>query len=384
MIIYCGLRHFYIRHYKRLQGAEFQAADMQPDAYYILTHNKEVWDFSPELKDYGFSSQGKPRAILHLDKPVFTTPIILNDFTACAADWHQFARQYTEELEIEYPHAWYLRFKKATIFEQFLIDFSKELEQRKEGGIWGAGQSKLIAKLAAHNRSGQNRVIPPGQTKDFLLQIPLHRFPLPEAETLEKLGIKTIGELGNIPSIELSNHFGQKTAAFLQKLGRGEDIIPFQPRPIQEYSWTLDLTTLDDFLRPLASFELKPYLKQGMETLASTLRDQHKVAGQIKLEIYLAQGDYFESIRLLKQATDESQVLLRIVESLLPEDRIAQIGVVLSKLEASPLAQLTMFWEPQSPKLDAELTNHAQVGIELPRRERLLMLWEECLREQIH
>lgn len=415
MITYCGLRHFYIRHYKLLQGAEFQVANRQPDAYYILTHNREIWDFSPELKDYGVFSQGRPRDVLHLDKPVFTFPINLSDFTSCAEDWHKFARQYTEDLEIEYPHAWYLRFKQPAIFEQFIIDFSKKLEQEKEGGIWGSGQSKLVAKLAAHNRAGHNRIIPPGQTKDFLSQIPLQRFPLPESETLEKLGIKTIGELGSIPAVELSNQFGQKTAHFLHKLGGGEDIVPFQPRPIQEYSWTLDLTTLDGFLRPLEPSEFKPYLKQGLEKLASTLKDEHKVAGQIKLEAFLAQEccverlqtheaskvttnkeTYFEHKRQLKQATDEPKALLRIVESLLPEGRFAQIRVVLSKLEASSLAQLTMFWEPQDPKSrtfhetasaarttrddiqQQELTNYAQIGVELPRRERLLMLWEEC------
>ncbi len=381
MIIYCGLRHFYIRHFNP------QVANLQPDAYYILTHNMEIWDFSPELKDYGVSSQGKPRTVLHLDKPVFTIPIGLSDFTAYAEDWHRFARQYTEYLEIEYPHAWYLRFKQPAIFEQFIIDFNKKLEYEKAGGIWGAGQSKLVAKLAAHNRSGHNRIIAPGQTKDFMHQIPLRRFQLPETETLEKLGLKTLGELGRIPTVELSNHFGQKTAAFLQKLGCGEDIIPFQPRPIQEYSWALDLTILDGFLRPLESFEFKPYLKQGIDKLASTLKDQYKVAGQVKLEGYLAQGTYFENKRQLKQATDEPKILLRTVESLLPEDRFAQIGVVLSKLEASSLAQLTMFWEPQAPKLmDEELAglahfaHYAQVGVELPRRERLLMLWEECFR----
>lgn len=367
-IIYCGLRHFYIRHLESPQN----------NAYYILTHNREIWDFSPELKGHGFTNQRKPQAVFHLDKPMLTLPITLSDFTSCAENWHEFSYQYTEELEIEYPHAWYLRFKEPTIFEQFIIDFSTKLREEKWGGIWGAGQSKLVAKLAAHNLK-DGEIIPPGQTKDFLSQIPLRRLPLPELETLEKLGIKTIGELGDIPFVELGNQFGQKTAALLQKFGCGEDIVPFQPRQIQEYSWTLDCTTLDGFLRPLVSHELKPYLQQGMEKLASTLKDQHKVAGQIKLETHLAEGKCFEEKRQLKEAIDDPKALTRMVESLLPQDPIAQIGVVVSKFEVSPLAQLTMFWEPQDPKLnDEELINYAQIGIELPRRERLLMLWEEC------
>ncbi len=358
MIIYCGLRHFYIRHFKPQQ-------DGTP---YILTHNKEIWDFSPELKI-------TPQQALKV-------PIILNDFAPFAEDWHTFSLGYTNELEVEYPHAWYLRFKHGAIFKQFITDLRTKLQKEKEGGIWGAGQSKLVAKLAAHNLKGSERIVPPERTKSFLDQIPIERLPLPELTTLEKLGIKTLGELANIPTIELRNQFGQR-AAILQRLGRGEDVVPFQTRQTLEYSWTLDCTTLDGFLRPLESHELKPYLNQGMEKLASTLKDQHKVAGQIKLEVQLAEGSHFKKKRQLKQATNEPEILKRSVKSLLPGAPIAQINVIAYQLEASPLAQLTMFWDPETPKLISEelpdqIQGVAQIGVELSRRERLLILWEEC------
>ncbi len=372
MIVYCGLRHFYIRHFN----------PPQHDAYYILTHNREIWDFSPELKEHGFTNQTK--TALYLDKPVLTLPISLNDFDIYAQDWHKFCQLYTEELEVEYPHAWYLRFSQPTIFEQFILDFSQRLQQ-KDGGIWGAGPSKLVAKLAAHNRSGQSRIVTPEQTKSLLRQIPLHRLPLPEAESLERLGIKTIGELDSIPLVELSIQFGQRTATLFEKIGRGEDLVPFQPLQAQEYIWSLDCTTLEGFLRPLAPSELKPYLEQGAMKLAATLKDQHKIAGQITLGAHLEQEAYFEKTRQLKEATDDPGVIKRIVESLLPETYIAELEIVVGKLEASSLAQLTMFWEPQVPRImDEELACYAQVGIELPRRERLLMLWEEYFNEQIH
>ena len=362
MIIYCGLRPFYIRHFNPPQA----------DAYYILTHNREIWDCSPGLPI-------KTKAVLQLDRPVLTIPITLSDFASYAEDWHAFTLHYTDELEIEYPHSWYLRFKERAIFEQFITDYNDKMQRENEGGIWGAGQSKLVAKLAAHNCTGYDRIVPPGHTKSFLSQLPLHRLPLPELETLEKLGIKTIGELGNIPPMELSSQFGQKTADILHKLGNGEDLVSFHPHQTQEFRWSLDCITLDGFLRPLASHELKSYLQQGMEKLAATLKDQHKVAGQIKLEAHLAQGTYFEKTRQLKQATDDPKVIHRIAESLVPEDFFTQVDVVISKLEASPLAQLTMFWEPQAPRvMDDDLKNYAQVGVKVPRRERLLMLWEEC------
>lgn len=364
MIIYCGLRHFYIRHFKP-----------PTDTYYILTHNKKIWDFSPELKNYRLTNQTRHQAILHLDKPVLTLAIDLKDFAPFAKDWHAFSRQYTHELEVEYPHAWYLRFKNPAISKQFLIDFSEKLQQEEKGGIWGAGQSKLVAKLAAHNLTGYDRVIAPEQTKRFLDKIPLHRLPLLELAALEKLGIKTIGELGGTPLLELSNQFG-KRAEVLHKLGRGEDLVSFQAQQAQEHTWGLDFTTLDGFLRPVSVHELKPYLKRGIKELASKLKKRHKMAGEVQVETHIAQGTRFEKKRQLKATTDDPNVLTRAVESLLPNEPLAQINVVISKLEASPLAQLTMFWEPQTPKLSEELPT--QTGVELPRRERLLLLWEEC------
>ncbi|HHT42938.1 MAG TPA: hypothetical protein GX014_05990 [Firmicutes bacterium] len=370
MIIYCGLRHFYIRNFKPQDEG-------QTDAYYILTHKKKVWDFSPELKEHGFTGQSG-RAVLHLDKPVLTISIDLADFTPPAQAWHDFSRQYTNELEVEYPHAWYLRFKQPAIFQQYILDFAEKLRQGQDEGIWGAGQSKLVAKLAAHNLTGYNRIVPPEQTPSFLRQIPLHRLPLDELSTLEKLGIKTIGQLGEVPLVELGNQFGPQAAA-LQKLGRGEDLVPFQAEQTQECRWSLDCTTLEEFMRPLHPQELKPYLQRGMEKLAAALQKQQKTAGELQLEACSAQGLLFKKNRLFKEAADDAESFLRALESLLPEEPLAHIEVVLSRLEFSTAAQLSMFWEPQAPKLfDEELLQYAQAGIELPRRERLLLLWEEC------
>ncbi len=204
------------------------------------------------------------------------------------------------------------------------------------------------------------------------------RLPLDELSTLEKLGIKTIGQLGEVPLVELGNQFGPQAAA-LQKLGRGEDLVPFQAEQTQECRWSLDCTTLEEFMRPLHPQELKPYLQRGMEKLAAALQKQQKTAGELQLEACSAQGLLFKKNRLFKEAADDAESFLRALESLLPEEPLAHIEVVLSRLEFSTAAQLSMFWEPQAPKLfDEELLQYAQAGIELPRRERLLLLWEEC------
>lgn len=376
MIVYCGLRHFYVLNFLRLHAAEAQG-----DAYYILTHQGQVWDFSPELKDYHFNPQKSGRAVLQLDKPVLTIPISLPDFLPLAQKWHRFSRQYTEELEIEHPHSWYLRFKQPAILQQFLLDLSAKLKEDQGGGIWGAGESKLVAKLAAHNLKGPERIVPSEQTGRFLNSIPLHRLPLEEATALEKLGFKTLGELGAIPLVELSSQFGDR-AEVLQRLGRGEDLVPFQPEQILEQTWFLDCTSLEGFLRPLERWELQPYLKQGMEELASALAAKQQVAGELEVEAHPAQGTVIKKSRAFKEAAADPKQFLRTVENLLPQGPLAQIKVVVRQLAPAPLAQLAMFWEPPGVTLsEQELLElgqlGTQVGIELPRRERLLSLWEE-------
>ena len=70
---------------------------------------------------------------------------------------------------------------------------------------------------------------------------------------------------------------------------------------------------------------------------------------------------------------------MRAVESLLPAEPLAQLTVLLSSLEPSAAAQLSRSWEPQAPRpLEEELAPLTQRGVELPRRERLLLLWREC------
>ena len=217
MIVYCGLRHFYIRHFESPRASESQS-----DAYYILTHKREIWDFSPELKEHGFTN--------HPTKPICTIPISLSDFAPFAQEWHQFSRLYTEELEVEYPHAWYLRFRQRPIFEQFVVDFREKLQADKgiEGGIWGAGQSKIVAKLAAHNRTGSDRIVPPNQTRFFLDRIPIRRLPLPEADSLEKLGIKLWASWRKSPLPSLAFNL-DKELSFYSSSGAVKIASPFSP-----------------------------------------------------------------------------------------------------------------------------------------------------------
>lgn len=377
MIVYCGLRHFYIHHFESLRQ----------NTYYILTHNKEIWDFSPDLKKYGFSNLANPKTIRHLNQPVLTIPINLDDFNKFARPWHDFSRQYGDGLEVEYPHAWYLRFKQPIIAEQFAEDFEKRLLKKDMSGIWGGGQSKLVAKLVAHNfLSG--RILKFENTQKFLNQLPLSRLPLPELKELKRLGLKTVGELGELSLTELTNHFGNR-APILQRLGRGGDLMPFQNEELLHLNWSIDCTTLEGYFRPLSPMELQPYLEKGLTELASKLQARSKIAGEIEIKTQLEKGGSFHVKRVLKQPTSDLDALLRMISALMPGEKMTKISILLGALKSATTTQLSMFFQNnfllgdthKVPRQIAELCK-TKVGIELSRREQFLQLWKEAFTDE--
>ncbi|HHY10444.1 MAG TPA: hypothetical protein GX528_07755, partial [Firmicutes bacterium] len=210
---------------------------------------------------------------------------------------------------------------------------------------------------------------------DFLNRIPLHRLPLPEAAELQNLGIKTVGELNRLPLPELISHFGARAEA-LARLGRGEDLTPFQTQPILDFKWELDCTVLEGFFRPLTTQELKPYIERGAQRLADSLKEHNRAANLLELKAVLPSQTALHSRRKFKKATNEPQVLKRAAEDIIPKEPLARLSLVVSELETSLPEQLNMFVAADIPRLPpAGLP--AQRGVEVTRRERFLLLWKE-------
>lgn len=367
MIVYCGLRHFYIHHF----------SPPHPDSLYILAHNNQTWDFSPELKDLGFTNQMSLSTVHYLNKPVHIIPIQLGDFYPYTEEWLNFSLQYTNSIEVEYPHAWYLKLPNTGMCEQFFHDFAQRLQIQDMGGIWGGGPSKLVAKLAAHNlhHREKSNIVLPEQTSEFLNRIPLDRLPLPELDHLLKLGIKRIGELANLPLNELTAHFGLRSEA-LQKIGRGEDLIPFQARKIEEFHWEMDFTTQSDLLRPVVYEELTPYVRLGVEDLAQRLAFSKKTAQGLRIMAVPPEQEPSLMKRTLKEPTNDPRVLERAALQLIPVGTVKKITLSVTKLQPEPTVQLNIF-PNRSVRNILPKQLPAQIGISIPRRERILEMWKE-------
>jgi len=99
----------------------------------------------------------------------------------------------------------------------------------------GVASTKLAAFLAAQITPEYPTIVPAGQEPAFLAPLPLNRLAPPArlAETLQRWGLKTLGDLANLPPGKILSHLG-KEGVELHKAARGLDAAPFvarRPRP---------------------------------------------------------------------------------------------------------------------------------------------------------
>lgn|GEM_PF-360170 len=375
MIVYCGLRHFYIQH---TQGRGDSSKQDEP--LYILTHAGQIWDFSPELKQLGFSPKTPLSTIHHLGRPVEVLAVDLDDFYSYTEEWLEFPRQYTNDIEVEYPHAWYVRLPSEKAAQHFCADFAQYLAGKGVSAIWGGGVSKIVAKFAAHNfaqhQSGQ--IVSAAQTKDFLAQVPISRLPIPEADALLKLGISTLGELNQFPVQDLISHFGSR-AHLLQAMAQGKDPVPFQPQQKLKFSWYKDFTTVPDLHQPVGGAVLQPFLNAAGEFLAQKLKEAGRVAGKIVLNWGTEEQPDAAAQRRLKKPTADPKALVRNIASLLPPKPITYLRATVEDLEPAPTDQLELFHSRHHrAELNPEvLPFPTQIGLTVTRRELVLEMWRE-------
>ncbi len=126
----------------------------------------------------------------------------------------------------------------------------------------GAAPNKFLAKIASDwNKPDGLFVISPARVEAFLTPLPVSKIPgvgKVMQGRLEGLGVRTVGELRQIPREELQAHFGS-FGLRLHERARGIDERPVQPhQPVQSISsedtfeTDLPLEALEEVIRALA------------------------------------------------------------------------------------------------------------------------------------
>jgi DNA polymerase-4 len=185
--------------------------------------------------------------------------------------------------------------------------------------------------------------------QDFLEPLPVRRLwgvGEKTGETLGRLGIRTIGELGRTPLQILERLLGEGTARHLFELANGvddRDVIPYEPPKSVSHEETFehDLDADEDILRELLDLSGR---------VASRLREDGYRARTVVLKARLANFQTITRSRTFSDATDIGAEVYGTVAELyraLPGQRrrIRLLGVQATGLVEAGVEQLALLHE---------------------------------------
>jgi protein ImuB len=173
----------------------------------------------------------------------------------------------------------------------------------------GIASSKLAARVAAGLPDSPG-IVPPGEEAGFLAPLPLARLA-PEIEiaaTLERWGIRSIGDFAKLPPGEVESRLGQLGRA-LHAAARGLD-----PRPLEPRLPALSLSEGMDLEWPLVALE--PFLFVGnaaLERLVRRLEAQGLACRRLELTLKLDPEGCDARAISLPAATRDVKTLLTLV-----------------------------------------------------------------------
>ena len=214
----------------------------------------------------------------------------------------------------------------------------------------GLASSKSVARLAARAAAvdltleatrwgvggGAFQVVTLERQREFLAGVPLHELPLPEElhESLRRFGLHTLGEVAALPPGPLAARLGPE-AALLSRMARGEDASALAPRADgerfeegEELEW--DASSIEPLL----------FVWNGLlGRLAQRLAARGLMAGELSLQLRLADGSWDERALDLAGPTREAPALLQLLR-LSVESRPPPAGVRAVRLSAVPVREV--------------------------------------------
>ena len=206
----------------------------------------------------------------------------------------------------------------------------------------GIASSKLAARMAAEQPASPT-IVAAGSEASFLAPLPLERLS-PEAEvlaTLERWGIRSLGELARLPANEVASRLGAGGQRLHQQ-ARGLDprpLVPYQPPPIFEEGLDLDwpLTALEPFLF---------VARAALGRLCRRLVSRGLACSRLGLSLRLEPDGWAEREFRLPAPTVQAKTLLTLLRLEL-EDKPPGAPVTAFALSAHPdrprEAQLSLF-----------------------------------------
>jgi len=230
------------------------------------------------------------------------------------------------------------------IAEQIRRDVQRELGFSCSVGV---APSKLIAKLASRIAKPDGViVVRAGEVEAFLDPLParaLWGVGEKTMETLSRLGVKTVGDLGRMPPAVLGRLLGEQHAQGLIDLARGVDVrsvVPYEaPKSVShEETFDADLDADEDLLREILALS---------QRVGSRLREDGYRCRTVVLKIRLANFTTLTRSRTLPAPTDVTADINHVAAELfraLPgaRRRVRLVGVGTTGLVPAGEEQLAL------------------------------------------
>jgi DNA polymerase IV len=225
----------------------------------------------------------------------------------------------------------------------------------------GVAATKLVAKLASTRAKPDGLlVIPRDETLAYLQPLPVDALwgvGAKTAETLGRLGVRTIGELADTPSVILERVLGEGHAAGLRELANGRDprhVVPFEaPKSVShEETYARDLDDPAEILREILTLSHR---------VAGRLRSDGYRARTVTLKLRMPSFATITRSRTLAAPTDLAADLYRVGGELLAKipparRRYRLIGVAATGLVPAGAEQVALLrsgrWDEAERALD--------------------------------
>jgi DNA polymerase-4 len=213
----------------------------------------------------------------------------------------------------------------------------------------GVASTKFLAKLAsAHCKPDGLLVVPAGKVTEFLHPLPvgaLWGVGERTGEALQRLGLRTVGDIAATPRTTLRRAVGQAVADHLAALAAGHDdrkVVPHEPDKSigAEETFAADVDDHVVILRELLRLS---------ERTAGRLRSSGQVGRTVSIKVRFADFSTVTRARTLRSPTDAGQDIYQTARALyaslnLDRARIRLVGVRVEGIgvaDASP-AQLQL------------------------------------------
>jgi DNA polymerase-4 len=221
---------------------------------------------------------------------------------------------------------------------------------REQEGITcsvGIATNKFIAKLASQNCKPNGLLeISEDRVLEFLHPLPVRAIwgvGPKTAESLDRLGLKTVADIANTPRSTLMRALGDSTGESLYELSWGRDYRDVSPDEPNK-----SISAAETFSHDIESPEeiLREYLRLS-ERVAERLRSRNLFAKTITIKVRFADFTTINRSKTLPVGTDSTHEIYDVVKKLyralnIDRARLRLVGVSLDNLEEDAPQQLVL------------------------------------------